>query len=119
MGLRDHLRELAKSPTEQEADDIRTASATRHGAGAVGIADRQMGTVAGVIRSVTLAPIGSVPQLEAEVFDGKTAVRLVWVGQRRIPGIEPGVYLRAEGRVCVDGSVPTIRNPRYDILPSR
>lgn len=119
MGLRARLHELAKTASELEADEIRVESETRQGAGHPTLGDRSLGAVTGVLRSVTLPPVTSVPLLEAEIFDGENLVRLVWVGQRRIPGIEPGVFMHAEGRVCVEDGVPTIRNPHYELLPNR
>lgn len=118
MGLRSRLHELAKSTAELESEEIRAESVTRQRPDHPALTNRSQGAVTGVVRSVTLPPVSSVPLLEAEVYDGENAVRLVWVGQRRIPGIEPGVFLHAEGRVCLEGSMPTIRNPRYEILPA-
>lgn len=118
MGLRQRLHDLAKSPSELEAEDIRAESANRDRDGDCS-GHRAQGSITGVVRSVTLPPTTSVPLLEAEVFDGEHSVRLLWIGQRRIPGIEPGVFLQASGRVCLESGQATIRNPRYEILPPR
>ena len=53
----------------------------------------------------------------AEVWDGNGSVNLVWVGRRTIGGIEPGVFLRARGRVTSVRGTPTIFNPAYEIVP--
>lgn len=119
MSLRSRLHDIGKSQSQHEADDIRREQAswgTPHNAP---LQDRELAVVHGVVRSVTLPPVTSVPVFEAEVFDGTIAVRLVWIGRRRIPGVEPGVFLRVSGRVCMAEGVPTIRNPHYDILPAR
>jgi hypothetical protein len=55
--------------------------------------------------------------LVAEIFDGRTSVNLVWIGRRRIAGIEPGAVLRAVGRVSLRRGVATIFNPIYTLLP--
>ena len=66
---------------------------------------------------MTLPPRRSVPALVAEVWDGKGSVNLVWIGRRTIAGIEPGVFLRARGRVATVHGAPTIFNPAYEIVP--
>ena len=43
-------------------------------------------------------------------------VTLVWLGQRRIPGIEPGRTRRVQGRVGqLQQGTKAIYNPRYEI----
>lgn len=119
MGLRSRLLELAKTDTQHAADEIRRETA-RHGGRdtACSVVDRQLAEVAGSIRTVTLPARRSVPVLVAEVFDGSRSVNLVWIGRRQIGGIEPGIFLRAQGRVCLTKGVPTIYNPAYEIVPS-
>lgn len=116
--MRGYLRDLAKSATEHEADEIR-AHAQRHTpAGGEPLVDRRPAAVTGVLRSVTLPPVRSVPVLTAELFDGDRSVELIWIGRRRIVGIEPGVVLRAEGRVSLGSGVPRIVNPTYTLIPT-
>jgi hypothetical protein len=66
---------------------------------------------------VTFRPRRGVPALEAELYDGTGAVQLVWLGQRRIAGIEPGRRLRAAGFVSECGGRPVVYNPRYELAP--
>jgi hypothetical protein len=73
--------------------------------------------VAGTLRTVTLRPRGGVPALEAELYDGSGIVELVWLGRRRIAGVEPGVQLIARGRLTMFDGKQTIFNPLYDLLP--
>ena len=72
-------------------------------------------TVRGRLRSVEICPRDSVATLEAELFDGTDGVTLVWMGRRRIPGIEPGRTLRASGRVAVRDGRKVIYNPYYEL----
>ena len=44
-------------------------------------------------------------------------VHLRWLGQRSVPGITPGTNLLFEGMISLHQGVPTILNPRYEILP--
>ena len=43
-------------------------------------------------------------------------LRVIWLGRRRIPGVKAGLELRLEGMVTVRDGLPTMFNPRYEIL---
>ena len=116
MGLLQSFKDLAKSAAEHEADEIRAATSARVSM-TEPLHDREIGQVCGVVRSVTMPARANVPVLVAEVFDGSTSVNLVWIGRRRIPGIEPGALLSAQGRVAMKRGIPTIFNPPYALLP--
>jgi hypothetical protein len=85
----------------------------------------------GFIDSVTLQPPSTPPFFTAIVTDrdkyspearsadggqGNHRVRLIWLGRRRVPGISAGTELRFEGMVAVRDGLPTIFNPRYEII---
>jgi hypothetical protein len=72
----------------------------------------------GRLRSVRFTPRTNLPTLEAELYDGTGTVSLVWLGRRRIPGIEPGRSLLVRGRICEQGSREVIFNPWYELLPA-
>lgn len=72
-------------------------------------------TVTGRVRSVVYTPTEHLPTLTAELFDGSGALELVWLGQRRIAGIEPGRRLVARGRVGVHEGRLAIYNPWYEL----
>lgn len=74
--------------------------------------------VAGALRSVTLRPRAGVPTLEAELYDGTGAITLIWLGRRRIGGIECGRSLVARGRMTEHEGRPTIYNASYELKPS-
>lgn len=77
--------------------------------------DRCRATVAGTLRTVTLRPVGGVPALEAELYDGSGVVTLVWLGRRRVAGIEPGRWLTATGLVAEQDGRRLMYNPRYEL----
>jgi hypothetical protein len=79
--------------------------------------DRQRVAVHGSIRSVRMLPRAGAPALEAEVFDGSGTVTLVWLGRRRIRGIECGRTLTASGLVSVTDDRRVMYNPRYELDP--
>ncbi len=74
--------------------------------------------VAGRLRSVRFNPRTNLPTLEAELYDGTGTVNLIWLGRRRIPGIEPGRSLKVRGRICEQGTREVIFNPWYELLPA-
>jgi hypothetical protein len=117
-GLRRFLRRVSISQAELDAADLLEGSA-RTGATASNQCRRGMRvTVAGRITSVVYTPRTHVPTLEAELFDGAGPLTLVWLGQRRIAGIEPGRRLSAQGRVALRGDQRVIFNPRYTLEAS-
>jgi hypothetical protein len=72
-------------------------------------------TVTGRLRSVVYTPRETVPTLEAELFDGSGSMTLVWLGRRRIPGIEPGRTVTARGRFAAMDGKRVIYNPWYEL----
>ncbi|MFH5879512.1 hypothetical protein [Arthrobacter sp. NA-172] len=79
----------------------------------------------GFIESVTYQPANAQVHFSAIVVDriaqrgepGPLArLRVIWLGRRKVPGIEPGTVLRLEGMVTPRDGMPTMFNPRYEIL---
>jgi len=62
-----------------------------------------------------LRPLAGVPTLEAELYDGTGTVTLVWLGRRRIRGIDPGSSLVARGRLTMRDGKVTLFNPQYEL----
>ena len=75
-------------------------------------------TVAGTLRAVTLRPRAGVPTLEAELYDGTGSVTLIWLGRRRIGGIECGRSMVARGRLTSHDGRPTLYNVEYELRPT-
>lgn len=73
-------------------------------------------TVVGEVRTMALRPRVDVPALDVELWDGSGALHLVWLGRRSIPGISPGIHLRATGRVTLQRRTVTIFNPAYEVI---
>jgi RecJ-like exonuclease len=72
-------------------------------------------TVTGRIRAVAYTPRENVPTLQAELFDGSASIDLLWLGRRRITGVEPGRLMMATGRVGIHDARLAIYNPRYEL----
>ena len=71
--------------------------------------------IAGTVRDIRHDRIGGMPALEAELCDGSCRIDLVWLGRRRIAGIETGSAVVAEGRLGVRHGRTTMFNPRYEL----
>lgn len=111
------LKRLAAPSQELFADEIRRES----DAATTPIEDlepRQLAAVAGRLRTVVMRTDGRSPSVEAELFDGTGQVALVWMGRRRIVGLEAGTRLVARGRVAqlADGRL-VVYNPTYELRP--
>ncbi|MEO3784562.1 OB-fold nucleic acid binding domain-containing protein [Actinocorallia sp. B10E7] len=114
-GLRRFLRRLTSSNAELEAEELQKDTGAEGATPIAQCGERRRAQVAGTLRTVTLRPRGGAPALEAELYDGSDVVSLVWLGRRRIAGIEPGRRLRAEGLVSLQDGRKVIFNPRYEL----
>ena len=110
------LRRLTSDVDELDAENL-SEDADRSGAQrAVECACGQEVTVLGRLRSVEFRPQEANASLEAELFDGTEGVTLIWLGRRRIPGIEPGRTMRVRGRIAVRDGRKVLYNPYYEII---
>ncbi|MCU1690215.1 MAG: nucleic acid binding OB-fold tRNA/helicase-type [Pseudonocardiales bacterium] len=110
------LRRLTADTRVLEEDELRTDS-TRC-LDSTQMADVRCGdrvTVFGKLKAVAYMPSQTVPTLRADLVDGTGAVTLVWLGRRRIPGIEPGRTLQAYGRLSETKDGLVMFNPRYEL----
>ena len=113
--MRRAIDRLASSTDELEAEELRGDAAAHDCPPIADQPDRAVVTVHGTLRTVTLRPRGGVAALEAELYDGSGTVTLVWLGRRRIAGVEPGRHMTVHGRLsCVD-DVRVLYNPRYEL----
>ena len=109
------VRRLTTDVEDLDADDL---SEQAEAGGAQRACDCRSGqevTVLGRLRSVELSPRDAAATLEAELFDGTEGVTLVWLGRRRIPGIEPGRTVKAKGRIAVRDGRKVLYNPYYEL----
>ena len=83
---------------------------------------RRRAVVEGVVAEVTLAPVTEAPHFRALLKVPRTngavpcGVELLWHGQRTVPGVVAGTRLRCLAVVCHPDGVPTMYNPRYEIV---
>lgn len=115
-----YFRRLARRiTTDVETLDAREMTRTAEADGARRACDCTRGeevTVLGRLRSVEVCPQAAEASLEAELYDGTEGVTLVWIGRRRIPGIEPGRTVRVRGRLAERDGAKVLYNPHYELL---
>lgn len=114
-----YFRRLAQRiTTDVDTLDASEMSETAEASGAQRACDCSRGeevTVLGRLRSVEVCPQAAAATLEAELFDGTEGVMLVWIGRRRIPGIEPGRTIRVRGRLAERDGRKVLYNPEYEL----
>lgn len=118
-GLLGKVRKLFSSEEELEAEELQEHTEQLGATPVKECADRRRAMVAGTVRTVTLQPRAGSPALEAELYDGSDTLTLVWLGRRKIEGIEPGRRLRVQGLVSKspDGG-RVMYNPKYELIAS-
>lgn len=72
--------------------------------------------VAGRVRAIRVPTRASTANLECTLVDGTGAILLVFQGRRRIPGIQQGARLVAEGMVGSWEGRLAILNPDYELI---
>ena len=113
------LRNIFDMSSRSNAD-AQDLQATTESVGATPIRECDRGkqiTACGILKSVVVRPRAGTPTLEAELYDGSGSLTLVWLGQRRITGIEVGKSLIVEGKLTCDNEHFTLFNPRYQLRP--
>jgi amino acid transporter len=77
---------------------------------------RERVRVAGRVKSVRVQPRAGAANLECVLTDGTGGLLLIFQGRPKIPGIEPGARLVAEGMVGAWGRRLAILNPDYELV---
>ena len=103
--------------SDQEARDLRKTYTGEYCVRISEAPDREMVRLRGSLRTVSLRPRAGIPALEAELFDGSGVIVVVWLGRRRIAGIDAGRSIQVEGRIGEHSGVRTLYNPRYELIP--
>ena len=120
MGEKSRLRQaLSKWADSGEAHqrDLRLSYTVEESVCIADAPEREQVIVSGVLRTVTLRPRGGVPALEAELDDGSGVITVVWLGRRRITGVDPGRSVTVAGCIGRQNEVPIMFNPRYELRP--
>jgi RecG-like helicase len=73
-------------------------------------------TIEGRVSSVEIRPVENSCVFEATIADGTGSLTAMFYGRTHIPGFEPGVRLRLDGKVSMRGGGPAMINPAYELL---
>ncbi len=109
-------RRLTEDPEQRDVEVLTDEAASTGAQRAIDCQRGQEVTMVGTLRSVEANAKGCAGGVRAELFDGTDTVTLVWLGQRRIAGIESGRALRVRGRLgTLENGTKAIYNPHYEI----
>ncbi|HEY3467626.1 MAG TPA: OB-fold nucleic acid binding domain-containing protein [Amycolatopsis sp.] len=109
------VRKLTSDVEDLDADEMSMRSGAEGAQRACDCRSGEEVTVMGRLRSVELCPTNEAATLEAELFDGTQGVTLIWLGRRRIPGIEPGRTIKVRGRMAERAGQKVLYNPYYEL----
>ena len=118
MSLRDRARKRL-APTVAELDRNRLQDRYR-GLDITQIADVPLRTparVGGEVQGLRVVPRSGSPSLEVTVSDGSGRAVAVFLGRRRLPGLEPGRGVVLEGVARREGARTILLNPAYTLIP--
>lgn len=113
--IRRLTRRLTEDLEELDAEEMAESSLATGALPVVSCSRGQEVTMFGRLRSVETGSKAAAPTVEADFFDGTDSILLVWIGRRRIPGIEPGRTLQVRGRVGERDGRKVIYNPYYEL----
>ena len=114
--LRRLTRRLTEDPEQLDVEELSDDVASTGAQKAIDCHRGQEVTMIGTLRSVEANAKGCAGGVRAELFDGTDTVTLVWLGQRRIPGIDSGRTLLVRGRLGkLESGAKAIYNPHYEI----
>lgn len=118
MGLLKRIgTKLSETPQQSRAQEIRTWAAGIAGVEQMAVCrTRQPVRVAGVVESMKVIPQGNSSQLEVQIYDGTDRIYAVWLGRRRIEGIDLGMGLVLEGMLGRHRGMLQIINPAYTLV---
>ncbi|MEV6871795.1 OB-fold nucleic acid binding domain-containing protein [Amycolatopsis sp. NPDC051128] len=109
------VRKLTSDVEDLDADEMSMRSGAEGAQRACDCRSGEEVTVMGRLRSVELCPTNEAATLEAELFDGTQGVTLIWLGRRRIAGIEPGRTIKVRGRMAERDGHKVLYNPYYEL----
>ncbi len=102
------------------ADSASRTPARPHGTVAIAtVTWRQRVQIEGRVRTVRVQPLAGTSTLECVLQDDTGAMSLVFLGRSKIPGIEIGSRIRAEGVAGEHRGRLAILNPAYQLLTPR
>ena len=113
--IRRWLDRLTESDETRHAAEIRTWAKSIPGTVEIAEAPRRTNTkIAGVIKRITVLPVGGHESLEALVSDGTGEIVVVFMGRRGMSGFALGTHVVVEGVLGEQRGELRMINPRLD-----
>ena len=113
--IRRFFRRMAESDEQRYAQEIEAWAESVPGSTRIREAPmRQRVKLAGVVRRITVRPLEGHESLEALLYDGTGEVTVVWMGRRKIPGLNLGTRLVVEGLLAEQRSSRRLVNPTFE-----
>jgi amino acid transporter len=104
------------TPPRSDVDDLPRADVLPGCTPIAEVAYRRHARVSGRIRTQRVRPWSGIGTLECTLVDGTGAITVVFLGRRRIPGINLGTRIIVEGTVGQHSGKLAILNPVYELL---
>jgi RecG-like helicase len=73
-------------------------------------------TIEGRVSSVEIRPVENSCVFETTIDDSTGSLTAMFYGRTHIPGFEPGVRVRLDGKVSMRAGGPAMINPAYELL---
>ena len=73
-------------------------------------------TIEGRVSSVEIRPVENSCVFETTIADSTGSLTVMFYGRTHIPGLEPGVRIRLDGKVSMRADGPAMNNPAYELL---
>jgi RecG-like helicase len=108
-------RKLTADIDQLDAEDMAESSQASGAQRACDCTRGEEVTVLGRLRSVEACSKAANANIEAELFDGTDTITVVWIGRRRIAGIEPGKTVLIRGRIGERDGRKIVYNPYYEL----
>ncbi|HET7653066.1 MAG TPA: hypothetical protein VFK42_08505 [Acidimicrobiales bacterium] len=80
------------------------------------VAYRNRVKIAGRVRSLRIQPWAGVATLECTIVDDTAGLTVVFLGRRKVAGIECGAHMVVEGMVGEHHGRLAILDPDYDLI---
>jgi RecG-like helicase len=80
------------------------------------VVHRRRVRVAGSVRSMRIQPWAGVATLECTIVDDTAGLTVVFLGRRKVAGIECGAHMVVEGMVGEHHGRLAILDPDYDLI---
>ncbi len=116
MALRNFVKKLTQPVDELDREQLTTWCEAQGAARMDEIPARRPVYVAGEIHSVRIVPRAGAASLEASVQDGHGSLTAVFLGRRKIAGLEPGRRVKLEGVVATSRGSRVMYNPLYTLV---